>query len=309
MREGEGVDSYIERFESILLQLGAQDPPQDFPEALRMQWLVNGLPSDFVKVVDDFDRETYGSIDDLTEAILKEADVLKDKMAGNGSGGDTAAAAAGGGERPSKGQKYRRRKAAKKAAALAAMTAGADPSVTDTAAAAHAGNGPTGTSTDSLRENGEKRKGKGKGKSSASNPHAGLQCFRCWGFGHISRDCPTVAADSNAAAARGIDTRQWCPFHNSWQNHSPAMCIYNPQGPNFRGAKGSYGKGKGPGYGRGGGAGKGFSTYPSNYSPSYGKGRGYGRGYAAVSEGAWGPEPNVYDSLQATPHTVFLDAE
>ena len=215
LQNNEDIDTYVERFEKLLLQLAAQDPPQVFPEALRMQWLVNGLPAKFEKVIDKFDREEYADSDALLDAIVTEADILASKEdQGSASMGDIAAAADGEGKL-SKGQKYRRRKAARKAAAAAANgTAG------DGSGLAAGGNGNTNTEQATSDANG---KGKGgKGKSSASPTHAGRQCFRCWGYGHIARDGPPVAADNgNAAAAWGIDTRHWCPFHNSYQRHTP----------------------------------------------------------------------------------------
>ena len=89
-----GIDEYIERPERLLLQLAAQGPPQPFPEALKVQWLVNGLPAKFVKVIDQFDREHYTDLDALQAAIITEADILADKEAGAASSSVLDAAAA-----------------------------------------------------------------------------------------------------------------------------------------------------------------------------------------------------------------------
>ena len=290
LRDNEDIDDYIERFERLLLQLSAQDPPQTFPEALKMQWLVNGLPTKFEKVIDKSDRENYSDLDALQDAITTEADILADKEEASPSVLDVAAAATGGVAKLTKGQRWRRNKAAKKSAANGDLPPAGDSGLA-------ADGATTQPATDVTQT---KNKGKGKSK-----PPTNLQCFRCWGFGHLARDCPSLPHGDAAAAAWGQDTRHWCPFHNKFVKHTPDVCSLNPASANYRG-KGST---KGKGYGRGGNKGKG-STFPSSYVSTHngkGGGGGYGRGYAAVADtdaDDW-HAPNVYDSLHATPHTQF----
>ena len=69
MASKETVSSYIMRFEDLVSTLELKNPPQVFPEILRMQWLCKGLPAPYKEVAFKHDRDEYNDMNALLAAM------------------------------------------------------------------------------------------------------------------------------------------------------------------------------------------------------------------------------------------------
>lgn len=260
MRSKESSSSYILRFEDLVSTLALKNPPQVFPEILRMQWLCKGLTPRYKEVAFKHDRDEYADMDALCAAIRHEED-LQD-LAGNFGDEDHDESSV---------------------AAIADTKAPSKPKRGKKGKNGNAPNEPKDSNTDTAAVTEDQAALKGQGGRKGGKGADSKQCWICYQYGHIARYCPTVQVKGKGKGRGGGWTprpKVWCPFHQLMVSHTQDECYLNP-----------YGKGRqGPHF---------SSSYPSSYAYKGGKGRsrggGYGRGLAARGDACDMPDYDFSD--------------